>query len=96
MLKKKKKKPVLGHSQATLTTKRPDKHQAKHPPPEQVAYVPETKVPVVLLLAPNGRKVTLRPDKAEGNLWMLPRPTARQFCRTLLSQDPLTGVPTTF
>ena len=45
----------------------------------------ETTTPAVLLLAPNGLKVTLRPGKAHGNLWMLPPPTAsahRRYHRT--------------
>ena len=58
-------------------------------------YVPGTTVPAVLLLAPNGLKTTLRPGKAGGNLWMLPPPTARPFCPPPLSQDKLTGAPTT-
>ena len=50
---------------------------------------------MVLLLAPNGLKVTLRPGKAQGNLSMLAPPTARRFCPPPLAQDPLTGMPTT-
>ena len=61
-------------------------NQAHHRPPEQVEYVPGTTVPAVLLLAPNGLKATLRPGRARGNLWMLPRPTARPFCQPPLSQ----------
>ena len=70
-------------------------NQAHHRPPEQVEYVPGATVPAVLLLAPNGLKATLRPARAEGNLWMLPPPTARPFCPPPLSQDKLTGTPTT-
>ena len=70
-------------------------NQAHHRPPEQVEYVPGATVPAVLLLAPNGLKATLRPRRAGGNLWMLPPPTARPICRPPLSQDKLTGTPTT-
>ena len=73
----------------------PRGNQAHHRPPEQVEYVPGATVPAVLLLAPNGLKTTLRPGKAGGNLWMLPPPTARPFCPPPLSQDKLTGTPTT-
>ena len=52
-------------------------------------------MPAVPLLAPNGLKTTLRPGTARGNLWMLPPPTARNFCPPLLSQDKLTGTRTT-
>ena len=55
----------------------------------------QTTAPAVLLLAPNGLKVTLRPGKAQGNLWMLPPPTARNFSRPPLPVNPLTGIPTT-
>ena len=58
-------------------------------------YVPGATVPAVALLAPNGLKATLQPGRARGNLWMLPPPTARNFCPPLLSQDKLTGTPTT-
>ena len=37
----------------------------------------------------------LRPGRARGNLWMLPPPTARNFCPPPLPQDNLTGTPTT-
>ena len=70
-------------------------NQAHQRPSEQVGYVLETTVPAVLLLAPNGLKVTLRPGKAQGNLWMLPPPTASKFCPMPLPQDPLTDIPTT-
>ena len=73
----------------------PQGNQAHHRPPEQVEYVPGATVAAVLLLAPNGLKTTLRPGKAGGNLWMLPPPTARPFCPPPLSQDKLTGTPTT-
>ena len=73
----------------------PQVNQPHHRPPEQVEYVPGATVPAVLLLAPNGLKTTLRPGKAGGNLWMLPPPTARPFCPPPLSQDKLTGTPTT-
>ena len=58
-------------------------------------YVPGATVPAELPLAPNGLKATLRPGRARGNLWMLPPPTARPFCPLPLSQDKLTGTPTT-
>ena len=72
-------------------------HEGTRPrrPPKQVEYVPGTTVPAVLLLAPNGLKATLRPGSVRGNLWMLPPPTARPFCPPPLSQDKLTGTPTT-
>ena len=73
----------------------PKENQAHHRPPKQVGYVPETTVPVVLLLAPNGLKVTLRHGKAQGSLWMLPPPRARKFCPPPLPQDLLTGIPST-
>ena len=73
----------------------PTRNQAHHQPPEQVGYVLETTVPVVFQLAPKCLKVTLRPGKAQGNLWMLPPSTARRFCPPPLPQDPLTGIPTT-
>ena len=44
------------------------------PPPEQVEYVPGTRVSAALLLATKGLKTTLRPGRAHGNLWMLPPP----------------------
>ena len=68
---------------------------AHHWPPEQVDYVPGATVPEVLLLAPNRLKTTLRQGRAHGNLWMLPPPTALPFCQPPLSQDKLTGTPTT-
>ena len=46
----------------------PRGNQAHHRPPEQVEYVPGATVPVVLLLAPNGLKATLRPGRAGSNL----------------------------
>ena len=52
-------------------------------------------MPAVLLLVTNGLKTTLRPGRARGKLWMLPPPTARNFCLPPLSQDTLTGTPTT-
>ena len=70
-------------------------NQGHHWPPEQVENVPGATVPAVLLLAPKGRKATLRPGRAGGNLWMLPPPTARPFCPPPLSQDKLLGTPTT-
>ena len=73
----------------------PRGNQAHHRPPEQVEYVPGAAVPAVLLLAPNELKATLRPGRARGNLWMLPPPTVRPFCPPPLSQDKLTGTPTT-
>ena len=63
--------------------------------PEQVEYAPGARVPAVLLLAPNRLEATLRPGRAGGNLWMLPPPTACPFCQPPLSQDKLTGTPTT-
>ena len=69
--------------------------QAHDRPPEQVEYVPGATVPAVLLLAPNGLETTLQPGRACGNLWMLPPPTARNFCPPPLLQDKLTGTPTT-
>ena len=72
----------------------PTRDQA-HRTPGRVGYVPETTVPAVLQLAPNGLKVTLRSGKAQGNLWMLPSPTARKSCPPLLPQDALTGIATT-
>ena len=69
--------------------------QAHHRPPEQRTYVPGATVPAVLLLAPNGLKTTLRPGRGRGSLWMLPPTTARPFCPPPLSQDKLTGTPTT-
>ena len=69
--------------------------QAHHQPPEQEEYVTGTRVPAVLLLAPNVLKTTLRPGRAHGNLWMLPPPTARNFCPPPLPGDALTGTPTT-
>ena len=73
----------------------PRGNQAHQPPLEQVEYVPSATVPAVLLLAPKGLKATLRPGRARGKLWMLPPPTARPFCPPPLSQDKLTGTPTT-
>ena len=73
----------------------PRGNQAHHRPTEQVEYVPSAKVRAVLLLAPNGLKATLRPGRARGTLWVLPPPTARPFCPPPLSQDKLTGTPTT-
>ena len=73
----------------------PRGNQAHHRPPEQVEYVPGAAVPAVLLLAPTGLKAKFRPGRARGNLWMLPPPTARPFCPPPLSQDKLTGAPTT-
>ena len=73
----------------------PRGNQAHHRPPKQVEYVSGATVPAVLLLAPNGLKATLRPGRARGNLWMLPPPTVRPFCPSPLSQDKLTGTPTT-
>ena len=73
----------------------PRGNQAYHRPPEQVEYVPGTTVPAVLLLAPNGLKATFRPGRARGTLWMLQPPTARPFCPPPLSQDKLTGTPST-
>ena len=73
----------------------PRGNQAHHRPPEQVEYVPGASVPAVLLLAPNGLQATLRPGRTGGNLWMLPPPTARSFCPPPLSQNKLTGTPTT-
>ena len=70
-------------------------NQAHHRPLEQVENVPSATVPAVLLVAPNGLKATLRPGRAGGNLWMLPRPTARPFCLPPLSQDKLTITPAT-
>ena len=49
-------------------------------------------VPAVPLSAPNDVKVTLRPSKAQSNLWMLPLPTARKFCPPPLPQDAMTGI----
>ena len=72
----------------------PRGNQATYRPPEQVEYVPGTKVPALLLLAPNRLKTTLRPGRAHGNLWMLLPPTARNFCPPPLPQDALTGTPT--
>ena len=73
----------------------PRGNQAHHRPPEPVEYVPGARVPAVLPLAPNGLKATLRPGGARGNLWMLPPPRTRSFCPPPLSQDKLTGMPTT-
>ena len=73
----------------------PRGNQAHHRLPEQVEYVPGVTVPAVLLLAPNGLKTTLRPGRGRGNLWMLPPPTACNFCPPPLTQDKLTGTPTT-
>ena len=73
----------------------PRGNQAHHRAPEQVEYVPSATVSAVLLLAPNWLEATLRPGRARGNLWMLPPATARPFCRPPLSQDKLTGTPTT-
>ena len=73
----------------------PRGNQAHHRLPEQVEYVTGATVPAVLLLAPNGLKATLRPGRAGGILWMLPPSTARPFCPPPLSQDKLTGTPTT-
>ena len=73
----------------------PRGNQAHHWPPEQVEYVPGTTVPAVLLLAPNQLKATLGPGRAHGSLWMLPPPTAGPFCPQPLSEDKLTGTPTT-
>ena len=78
-----------------LHTGTPRGNQAHHRPPEQVEYVPSPTVPAVLLLAPNRLKATLQPGTARGSLWMLPPPTARPFCPPPLSQDKLTGTPTT-
>ena len=69
--------------------------QAHHQPPEQVEYVPGAPVPAVLLVAPDGLKTTMQPGTAHGSLWMLQPPTARPFCPPPLSQDKLTGTPTT-
>ena len=60
-----------------------------------MGYVPEVTIPAVLLLAPNGLNVTLRPKKAEGNLWMLPPSTAHKFQPPPLLCYPLTGTATT-
>ena len=73
----------------------PHGNQAHHRPAEQLEYVPGATVPTVLLLAPKGLRTTLQPGRAHGNLWMLPPPTARNFCPPPLSQDKLTGTPTT-
>ena len=73
----------------------PGGKQSHYRPPQQVEYVPGATVPAVLLLAPNGLKATMRPGRAEDSLWMLPPPTARPFCPPPLSQDKLTGTPTT-
>ena len=73
----------------------PRGNQAHARPPEQVEYVASATVPAVPLLAPNGLKTTLRPGRARGSLWMLPPPTARPFYPPPLSQDKLTGTPTT-
>ena len=73
----------------------PRGNQANHRPPEHVEYVPGATVPAVLVLAPNGLKATLWPGRARGNLWMLPPPTASPFCLPPLSQEKLTGTPTT-
>ena len=73
----------------------PRGNQSHHQPREHLEYVPGTTVPAVLLLAPNGLEATLRPGRVRGNLWMLPPPTAHPFCAPPLSQDKLTGTPTT-
>ena len=73
----------------------PRRNLAHHPPPERVDYVLSATVPAVLLLAPNGLKTTLRPGRACDSLWMLPPPTARPFFPPPLSQDKLTGTPST-
>ena len=78
-----------------LTLGPPRGNQANQRPPEQVEYVPGARVPAVLLLATNGVKTTLRPGRAHGSLWMLSALPARPFCPPLLSQDKLTGTPTT-
>ena len=81
--------------QQPLPQSPPNRNQTHCRPPEQVGYVPEATIPAVLLLAPSGLKVTLRPGETQGNLWMLPSPTARKFNPPALQQDPLTGTPTT-
>ena len=73
----------------------PRGNQAHYRPPEQVEYVPGATVPAVLLLAANELKATLRRGRARGNLWMLPPATAGPFFPPPLSQDKLTGTPTT-
>ena len=70
-------------------------NEAQRRPLEQVEYVPGATVPAVLILAPNGLKTAFRPGRAGGSLWMLPPPTARPLCPPPLSQDKLTGTPTT-
>ena len=69
----------------------PKRNQAHHRSPEHVGYVPHSTIPAVLLLAPNSPQVTLRRSKAQGNLWMLPTPTALKFHPPPLPQQPLMG-----
>ena len=57
--------------------------------------VPGRTVPAVLLPAPIGLQTTLRPGRAHDNLWMLPPPTARNFCQPPLPRDALTSTTTT-
>ena len=78
-----------------LPRARPRGNQVHQRPPEQVEHVPGTMVLAVLLLAPSGLKTTLRPGRAHGSLWMLPPPTASNFCLPPLRQDALTGTHTT-
>ena len=73
-----------------------DKNQAHQRPPERVEYILEATVPAVLLLAPDVLKVTLRPGRVQGNLWMLPPPTARKVHPLSLPQDPVMETPTTW
>ena len=47
------------------------------------------------LLHPTASKSPYVAGKAQGNLWMPPPPTARQFCPPRLPQDRLTAIPTT-
>ena len=46
----------------------PRGNQDDHRPPEQVEYAPGTKVPAVLLRAPDELKATLRPGRARSSL----------------------------
>ena len=85
----------LSTHEQPLSQAPPRGNGAHHRLREQMEYVPGTTLPAVLLLAPSGLKITLRRGRAHSNLWMLPPPTARNFCLPPLPRDALMGTPTT-